>query len=111
LPIVATTVALLIQDSLPLAFGLAALVAAVRLRVQLSDALDGIFIFAAVGVGLSSGVGYLGVAYVMVIAFTITALVLWGLNYGANPVEEAKLARKRGARTRSDAGAGASRKP
>ena len=44
LPICASTVVLLIQDSLALAFGLAALVAAVRFRVSLSDTIDGIYI-------------------------------------------------------------------
>jgi hypothetical protein len=104
LPIVATSVALLIQDSLPLAFGLAALVAAVRFRVQLADALDGIFVFAAVGVGLSSGVGYLGVAFVMAIFFSYAALILWALDYGANPVEQEKLAKKRAKLARREAG-------
>lgn len=54
LPICATTVVLLIQDSLALAFGLAALVAAVRFRVKLPDALDGIYEFAAICAGLAS---------------------------------------------------------
>jgi hypothetical protein len=40
LPIAATAVVLLIQDSLALAFGLAALVAAVRFRVSLPEAIE-----------------------------------------------------------------------
>lgn len=94
LPICATSIVLLIQDSLALAFGLAALVAAVRFRVQLQDALDGIYVFAAVCVGLASGVGYLGVAVVMTVFFCFALVILWGMNYGANPVEEARRARK-----------------
>jgi hypothetical protein len=94
LPICATSIVLLIQDSLALAFGLAALVAAVRFRVQLQDALDGIYIFAAICVGLASGVGYLGVAVVMTIFFCFSSVILWGLNYGANPVDEARQAKK-----------------
>jgi len=95
LPICATSIVLLIQDSLALAFGLAALVAAVRFRVDLNDALDGIHIFAAICVGLASGVGYLGVGFVMTIFFCFAAVILWHLNYGTNPVEEAKETRKR----------------
>ncbi len=72
----------------------AALVAAVRFRVQLQDALDGIYIFAAICVGLASGVGYLGVAVVMTIFFCFALVILWGMNYGANPVDEARQARK-----------------
>jgi len=94
LPICATSIVLLIQDSLALAFGLAALVAAVRFRVRLRDALDGIYVFAAVCVGLASGVGYLGVAVVMTIFLCFAAVILWALNYGANPIETAKQARK-----------------
>jgi len=94
LPICATTVVLLIQDSLALAFGLAALVAAVRFRVRLPDALDGIYVFAAICVGLASGIGYLGVAVVMTIFFCFASVILWGMDYGANPVEAAKQAKK-----------------
>ena len=88
LPICATTVVLLIQDSLALAFGLAALVAAVRFRVSLSEAIDGIYIFAAVCVGLAAGIGYLGVAGVMGFFFCMTNAVLWHLDYGKNPLDE-----------------------
>lgn len=94
LPICATTVVLLIQDSLALAFGLAALVAAVRFRVQLRDALDGIYIFAAICVGLASGVGYLGVGLVMSLFFCFASVILWTIDYGANPVEAAKQSRR-----------------
>jgi len=94
LPICATTVVLLIQDSLALAFGLAALVTAVRFRVRLPDALDGIYVFAAICVGLASGIGYLGVGVVMTAFFCFASVILWGIDYGSNPVETAKQARK-----------------
>ncbi len=94
LPICATSIVLLIQDSLALAFGLAALVAAVRFRVDLDDALDGIHVFAAICVGLASGIGYLGVGFVMTIFFCFTAVILWHLSYGTNPVEDALQAKK-----------------
>jgi len=90
LPICITAVVLLIQESLPLAFGLAALVAAVRFRVNLKDTLDAIYVFCAISVGLSSGVGYVGVAAVMTLFFCFANLVLWHLNYGTNPIEERK---------------------
>lgn len=94
LPICATSIVLLIQDSLALAFGLAALVAAVRFRIRLPDALDGIYIFAAICVGLASGVGYLGVGVVMTVFFCFASVILWGTDYGVNPIETAKQARK-----------------
>ena len=94
LPICATTIVLLIQDSLALAFGLAALVAAVRFRVALDEAIDGIFIFAAVCVGLAAGIGYLGIALVMSMFFCFASIVMWATDYGRNPVDDARRARK-----------------
>ena len=76
LPICAATTVLLIQDSLALAFGLAALVAAVRFRVSLDEAMDGIFMFAAVFVGLAAGIGYLGVAAIMAAFFCFSNSIL-----------------------------------
>jgi len=94
LPLCATTIVLLIQDSLALAFGLAALVAAVRFRVALDEAMDGIFIFAAICVGLAAGIGYLGIALVMSVFFCFTNIVMWAIDYGRNPVDEARRVRK-----------------
>ena len=90
LPICATTVVLLIQDSLALAFGLAALVAAVRFRVALPDTIDGIYIFTAICVGLAGGIGFMGVALIMTLVFTLTSAVLWKLDYGRNPIDDAR---------------------
>ena len=95
LPICATTTVLLIQDSLALAFGLAALVAAVRFRVALEEAMDGIFIFAAVCAGLAAGIGYVGIALVMSVFFCFVNWLLWISDYGRNPMDEAKRKRKR----------------
>ena len=90
LPICAATVVLLIQDSLALAFGLAALVAAVRFRVSLPEAIDGIYVFTAICVGLAGGIGYMGVALVMTMIFTITHAVMWKIEYGRNPVDDVR---------------------
>lgn len=108
LPICATTTVLLIQDSLALAFGLAALVAAVRFRVTLDEAIDGIFIFASVCVGLAAGIGYLGVAMMMGIFFCFANLILWSIDYGRNPIDDARQEKKRAKLTaiRDDQGAG-----
>jgi len=95
LPICATTIVLLIQDSLALAFGLAALVAAVRFRVTLDDAMDGIFIFAAICVGLAGGIGFVGVACMMSIFFCFSNLLLWKLDFGSNPVDDLRRQKKR----------------
>ena len=94
LPICAASTVLLIKDSLALAFGLAALVAAVRFRVRLSDPLDGIYILASIAVGLAAGIGYVGIGVITAFFFSVTVTLLWLLDYGRNPVEDQKLAKK-----------------
>lgn len=88
LPIAVTGIVLLVHDSLALAFSLAGVVAGVRFRNTLKSTADSIFIFVAVGVGLSAGIGMLIVGAVMTLIFNYTILVLWKLNYGHR--EEAK---------------------
>ena len=95
LPICATTIVLLIQDSLALAFGLAALVAAVRFRVALDEAIDGIYIFAAICVGLAAGIGFLGIAAGMTVFFCFANVLLWQFEFGENPIEQLKQEKKR----------------
>ena len=88
LPIAVTGIVLLVHNSLALAFSLAGVVAGVRYRNTLKSTADSIFIFVAVGVGLSAGIGMLIVGAVMTLIFNFTILVLWKLNYGRR--EEAK---------------------
>ncbi len=88
LPICATATVWLIQDSLPLAFGLAALVAAVRFRIRLDNALDGVYVFSAISVGLASGVGHFGVGFVMSGFFCVCASVIWMIGYGRREKDE-----------------------
>lgn len=89
LPICATATVWLIQDSLPLAFGLAALVAAVRFRIKLENELDGVYVFAAISVGLASGVGHFGVGFVTSSFFCFIATTIWVLGYGRRTREDA----------------------
>ena len=95
LPICASAIVLLIQNSLALAFGLAAMVAAVRFRVSLQEAIDGIFIFAAICVGLAAGIGHLGIAAFMALFFCFANAILWKVQFGENPLDEARIARKK----------------
>jgi hypothetical protein len=85
LPICATTIVLL-----------AAMVAAVRFRVALREAIDGIYIFAAICVGLATGIGYLGIGMLMALFFSFANAILWQLDYGKNPLDDVKRAQKRG---------------
>ncbi len=82
LPIAVTGIVLIVHNSLAMAFSLAGVVAGVRYRYALKSTADSLFIFLAVGVGLSAGIGMLLVAAVMSAIFNYTFLILWELNYG-----------------------------
>ncbi len=82
LPIVVAGIAVVVHNSLPLAFSLAGIVAAVRFRFTLNEPADALYIFAAIVVGLGAGIGALGVSTVTSIAFVFIILVLWRLDYG-----------------------------
>jgi hypothetical protein len=84
LPIAVTGIVLIVHNSLALAFSLAGVVAGVRYRYALKSTADSLFIFMAVGVGLSCGVGMFLVAAVMTCIFNYTFLILWEMNYGGS---------------------------
>jgi len=82
LPVVVTGIAMIVLNSLALAFSLAGVVAAVRFRFSLDQPSDAMYIFVAIGIGLGSGIGALGVATVISCAFVLATLFIWKLEYG-----------------------------
>lgn len=82
LPVVVTGIAMIVLNSLALAFSLAGIVAAVRFRFSLSQPSDAMYIFASIGIGLGAGIGALGVATVISVAFVLATLAIWKLEYG-----------------------------
>lgn len=84
LPVIVAGIALIVQNSLALAFSLAGVVAAVRFRFALEEPAHALYIFAAIAVGLGAGIGALGISYVVSIGFVFVNLMLWKLNYGSN---------------------------
>lgn len=82
LPVVVTGIAMIVLNSLALAFSLAGIVAAVRFRFTLSQPSDAMYIFVAIGIGLGSGIGALGVATIISYTFVLATLVIWKLEYG-----------------------------
>lgn len=82
MPIVVTGIAMIVLNSLALAFSLAGIVAAVRFRFSLRNPAHAIYIFVAIGIGLGSGIGALGVATVISMAFVYANLIIWKLEYG-----------------------------
>jgi hypothetical protein len=82
LPVVVTGIAMIVLNSLALAFSLAGIVAAVRFRFSLNQPSDAMYIFVAIGIGLGSGIGALGVAAVISMVFVLATLAIWKLEYG-----------------------------
>ena len=82
LPVVVTGIAMIVMNSIALAFSLAGIVAAVRFRFSLAIPSDAMYIFVSIGVGLGAGIGAVGIAMVISAAFVLTTLVIWRLEYG-----------------------------
>ena len=84
MPVVVAGVVVLVKNSLPLAFSLAGIVAAVRFRTNLEDSKDATFIFLATALGLACGV-QLEVAAAVSILFNIAVLILWSSDFARLP--------------------------
>jgi len=82
LPVVVTGIAMIVLNSLALAFSLASIVAAVRFRFALKQPSDAMYIFVAIGIGLGSGIVALAVTTIISFAFVMATLVIWRLEYG-----------------------------
>lgn len=82
LPVVVTGIAMIVVNSLALAFSLAGVVAAVRFRFTLDQPSDAMYIFVAIGIGLGSGIGALGISGVISLMFVVATLIIWKLEYG-----------------------------
>jgi hypothetical protein len=82
LPLLVTGIAMIVLNSIALAFSLAGIVAAVRFRFSLSQPSDAMYIFVAIGIGLGSGIGALGIAFVISLTFVLVSLFIWKMEYG-----------------------------
>ena len=82
LPIVVTGIAMIVVNSIALAFSLAGVVAAVRFRFSLALPSDAMYIFVAIGIGLGAGIGALAISIVISFTFVMATLTIWKLEYG-----------------------------
>jgi hypothetical protein len=99
LPVVVAGVVVLVKNSIPLAFSLAGIVAAVRFRNTLEDSKDAVYVFLATGVGLAAGVS-LPVAAALSVVFNILIVTLWLTDFARTPARTAaRDARRRLERT------------
>ncbi|MGQ0712383.1 MAG: DUF4956 domain-containing protein [Gemmatimonadaceae bacterium] len=99
LPVVVAGVVVLVKDSIPLAFSLAGIVAAVRFRNTLEDSKDAVYVFLSTGVGLAAGVS-LPVAAAISVMFNLVIVALWLSDFARTPARTAaRDARRRLERT------------
>lgn len=84
LPAVVAAVAVLVRNSVALAFSLAGIVAAVRFRTSLEDSKDAVYVFVVSALGLACGV-QLEVALVLSLLYIVVALALWQTDFARTP--------------------------
>ena len=82
LPIVVTSIVIVVQHSLALAFALGGIAGAVRFKNSLKSSGDALYILLSVGIGLASGIGAVELALVMSIGFNFCFVALWVSEYG-----------------------------
>lgn len=100
LPPLVGSVVVLVKYSLALAFGLGAIVAAVRFRNTLEDSKDAVYIFLATAIGLAAAV-HLPVAAVISVLFNALVLALWYTDFGKATAFEGERAKRRLEQTRA----------
>ena len=82
LPVIVTSIVIVVQNSLALAFALGGIAGAVRFKNSLKSSGDALYILLSVGVGLASGIGAVELAFVMALAFNVCFVILWISEYG-----------------------------
>lgn len=82
LPMIITSIVIIVHNSLALAFSLAGIAAGIQFRNALKSPGDILFIMLSIGIGLSAGIGAVELAMVMSVAFNYAFLILWMTDYG-----------------------------
>jgi hypothetical protein len=82
LPLVVTSIVVIVQHSLALAFSLAGIAGAARFRNTLRSSGDLLFILLAIGIGLSAGIGAVELAILTSATFNLVFVMLWFTSYG-----------------------------
>ncbi len=104
LPVLVAGIVVLVKHSLPLAFALGGIVAAVRFRTSLDDSKDAAAILAVTGIGLASAVDP-AIAAVLSVGFNALIVGLWVSDFGEAPPEfDGKKAKEKLERVRLQMG-------
>jgi len=89
LPGIVSSIVLVVQHSLALAFSLAGIVAGVHFRRALQDTFDALFILVAIGTGISAGIGALEISAVLTVFFCYSTLYVYYVGDGLESHHEA----------------------
>lgn len=84
LPFVIAGIVVLVKHSIPLAFSLGGIVAAVRFRTSLDDTKDAANIFVATGIGMAAAVAP-PVAWVLSVTYNALVTYMWYADFGRAP--------------------------
>jgi hypothetical protein len=84
LPVIVAGIVVLVKHSLALAFGLSAIVAAVKFKNSLDDTKDAAYVLITIGIGLAAGVNP-PVAAVLSMMFNLLVVGLWYTDFGRTP--------------------------
>jgi hypothetical protein len=87
LPLVVVGIVMVVQTSLALAFSLAGIVAAMRIRTTIRDVRDLVYLFCGIGVALAVAVHALIVATVLSVTFNLVVLIIWRYDFGRRVLE------------------------
>lgn len=82
LPLVVTSIVVIVQHSLALAFALAGIAGAAQYRNTLKSSGDLLFILLSIAIGLSAGIGAVELALLSTAVFNFVFVGLWFTNYG-----------------------------
>jgi hypothetical protein len=88
LPLVVTSIIVIVKFSLALAFALTGIFAGVRYRTTLKNLTDALFVFASMAIGLAAGTQTLGIALALSVFFVFTALMLEPLKLPGSPDQQ-----------------------
>jgi len=91
LPVVVQTVILMVSGNLGAGVAVAGTFSLVRFRSVPGGAREITAIFAAMALGLATGMGYIGVAALLFIAITLVSLLLLTLRFGEQDINSRRL--------------------
>jgi Domain of unknown function (DUF4956) len=82
LPAVVAGVAILVRNSLPLAFSLAGIAAAINYRTRIRQPQDEVYVFLAIVMGLASGLQVISIAFAVSLVFNLLVITLTSTEFG-----------------------------